>query len=368
MIERVAGAATADATAHLDQADYPVLHLLRLMAAICIFAGHWAEPYFAEAFPQGQLAIDLFFMVEGFLAARLLAAEQRPGRTAALVWARLGHIYPLYLGGLIAGFAAVAGLALGHVAGWTPALWLRFLAAGALLLPVQTTLVHGSVYPLNPPSWAIVLELLGFAALAFGRRQSPRRGPLLLWLGGTLILLALVALWHDPNMGWRAERYWGGLPRMAFGFFGGAMLASLHGYGRRRFRGGWAMPLLLCAVFVAMQFLRVWLVAWPLLAVATPLLVLVAAGLSVPPSLARLGGWAGRHALVVYLLGYPVMMGWRLASPGLGIPRAVAGSAIGFAMVLATLLLAAMAWLWAGRRTQVASAKGRAARTVLSAS
>jgi peptidoglycan/LPS O-acetylase OafA/YrhL len=351
-----------------DRAGYPTLHLLRLLAAICIFAGHWSEPFFTAAIPQGQLAIDMFFMVEGFLAARLLAGEQHPGRTGALILARLGHVYPIYLGGLLAGFAAVAPLATAGAGGWTTVFWLRSLAAGAALLPVHTPLAHGSVYPLNPPSWAIILELFGFAALALVRQRSPRFGPALLWLAGTVLLLALAALWHDPNMGWRAERYWGGLPRMAFGFFGGALLYALHVRAQLGPRPGWAAPVLLCLAFVAMQFLTLWLIAWPLLGIVTPLLVLAAANLAVPGWLARLAVWAGRHALAVYLLGYGVMMGWRVAGPAFGLPPAFAGSPIGFALVLGTLLLAAAIWVGIGRYAGQTSRSGSFVRTALSTS
>jgi hypothetical protein len=355
-----------DDSGRLDQHGHAALHLLRLTAAICIFAGHWAEPYVTDAFPQGQLAIDGFFLAEGFLAARLLAAEQRPGRTGALLVDRFGHIYPIYLAALLAGAAAVGRLALTHAAGWAPGIWLRFLLAGAALLPVDTAMVHGSVYPLNPPSWAIILELVGFAALALARRRSPRFGALLLWSAGTIMLLACAARWHDPNMGWRGERYWGGVPRMAFGFFGGALLSTLHDRVPRTIRGGWVGPILICTVFVAIQFLRVWLVAWPLLIVVTPVLVLTAAALVLPPSLQRLAAWAGRHALPVYLLGFPVMMGWRLAAPGVGLAPAFTGSPIGFAMVLATLLLAAIAWSAASRQAGRASRRRFSVRTTLS--
>lgn len=351
-----------------DRTEFPVLHLLRLLAAICIFAGHWCEPYYPAAFPQGQLAIDMFFMVEGFLAARLLSVAARPGaRVTGLMLARLGHVYPVYLAGLLAGLVASAGLLLTHAEGWTPTLLGQFLLAGAGLLPAQTDMVHGSVYPLNPPSWAIILELFGFCALAFARRASPRFGPVLLWLVGTLVLLALAARWHDPNMGWRSEHYWGGLPRMAFGFFGGALLFALRGRMRWAARGGASAALLACALFVGMQFLRIHLIAWPLVGIVTPLLVLIAVDMPVPGWLGRIGDWAARHALAVYLLGYPIMIGWRLAPSRLEISPSFAANPAGFGIVLASILLAGEAWGRAARYIGERAGHSRPLRSALSA-
>jgi peptidoglycan/LPS O-acetylase OafA/YrhL len=351
-----------------DRAAFPILHLLRLLAAICIFAGHWCEPFYPTAFPQGQLAIDMFFMVEGFLAVRLLSTAMRPGDSArAVVLARIGHVYPIYLVGLIAGFAACWGLLLSHAEGWTPALLWQFLAAGAVLLPVQTEMVHNSVFPLNPPSWAIILELFGFAALALVRRASPRFGALLLWLAGTVVLLALAARWHDPNMGWRGEHYWGGIPRMIFGFFGGALLFSLHARLPGALRGGALAALAICAGFVGMQFLRIWLIAWPLVGIVTPLLVLAAARFAVPAGLGRVADWAGHHALAAYLLGYPIMIGWRLAVPRIGMSQSFAASPIGFALVLATILLAAEAWGRVARHIGGRAGRARPVRSAMSA-
>jgi peptidoglycan/LPS O-acetylase OafA/YrhL len=332
----------------VHRTEFPVLHLLRVLAAICIFAGHWSEPYVRQAFPQGQLAIDTFFMIEGFLAARHLASCA--DGAGALALARMRHVYPIYLGALLLGFVTIGALVTMHAEGWTPSLWLRSLLAGAALLPVWTTGAHGAVYPLNPPSWAIVLELAGFAALAFAYRRSPRLGPPLLWMAGTAVLLAFIALRHDPNMGWRSELYWGGWPRMVFGFFGGALLFSLHARSDRRLAPAWPLALILCAAFLAIQFLRIWLIAWPLLAIVTPLIVLSAARVTQAPSLMSMGGWAERHALAIYLLGYPVMMGWRTAQAGLGLPPTFTGSVPGFALVLATVLLAAEIWVWAEQR------------------
>jgi peptidoglycan/LPS O-acetylase OafA/YrhL len=333
---------------HMRHADFPVLHILRALAAICIFAGHWTEPFVTDAFPQGQLAIDMFFMIEGFLAAQLLSFEWNGNGPGALALARLRHVYPIYLASLLAGFAAVGGYVLAGANGWTPALWTRALVAGVALLPIQTTIVHGSVYPLNPPSWAIVLELIGFGALLLACRRSPRLGAFFLWGIGAVVLLGFVVLWHDPNMGWRSERYWGGWPRMAFGFFGGALLFALHSRWRDAPRLSWLIAPLICAGFVAMQFLRIRFIAWPLVGIVTPLLVLMAARIVPPAWLEHLGTWTGRRALAIYLFGYPIMIGWRIAGAGFHMSPAFLGSAAGFAMVLATILIAAELWWRAG--------------------
>jgi hypothetical protein len=139
---------------------------------------------------------------------------------------------------------------------------------------------------------------------------------------------------------------------MAFGFFGGALLYRLHRHSGGRSGHGWPAALLICGAFVAVQFLRVRLIAWPLVGVVLPLLVLAAARLDLHGWLGRLGNRAGSDALAIYLFGFPIMIGWRVLGAAAGIGPVFAGNPLGFALVLATIIAAAELWVWsAGRMT-----------------
>ena len=334
-------AAPFDRLATHDGERYPTLHLLRLLAAISIFTGHWSEPYVAQLWPQGQIAIDVFFMIEGFLSMRLLA--EAPGRMAfgRLVLDRLVQVYPTYVIGLVVGFCAFAPLAFGEEQGWTIASWLAAFFSGLLLMPTFSPLVHGSVFPLNPPTWAIVLELIGFVLFAATQRRHSSTALLSVWAGAVVMFAVLAVVWHDPNAGWSTTHYWGGLPRMIFSFFGGAILFPLHA------RADAVLPKLspvwMCAAFFAMHLPTLHYVGWPLLGIGVPLLISFAASSRRPGWSLSAGAWAARNALIVYVLGYPVMMIWRAAFPGAGLSVSPAGIGLYFSLVFGSLLVASMA-------------------------
>ncbi|MFW7267976.1 acyltransferase family protein [Gluconacetobacter sp. Hr-1-5] len=318
-----------------------MLQMLRMLVGLSIFAGHWSEPYVGQLWPQGQIAIDIFFMIEGFIAMGYLARPAVAGTARwRIVASRIAHIYPIYALALVAGFCSFTPLALTHAQGWTIANWLAAFFSGLVLLPFFSTLVHGSVFPLNPPSWAIVLELFGFALLAYLRVQKSPGRLLALWIGAASTYLVLGAFWRDPNAGWATVHYWGGWPRMIMGFAGGALLWHLHSrYGARTAK---IPPLGVLALFIGMHLPKIHLIGWPLLGLGVPLLVWSAASCARPAWLEAVAPFAERNTLALYLLGYPVMMLWRFADSIFTLRPAFAGSAAGFALVLGSLLAASV--------------------------
>ena len=350
MIERAPGctdkplnlaAAPAGRLATCEGERYPTMHLLRLLAAISIFTGHWSEPYITQLWPQGQIAIDVFFMIEGFLSMRLLAKSSGRTPVGRLIRQRFVQVYPIYVIGLVAGFCAFAPLAFGEEQGWTAANWLAALFSGLLLVPTFSPLVHGSVFPLNPPTWAIVLELIGFVLLAAIQMRRSMAALLSVWAGAIVMFAVLAVVWHDPNPGWSTTHYWGGLPRMIFSFFGGAILFPFHAR-----IGVWLpklSPAWMCAAFIAMHLPTIRYIGWPLLGIGVPVLISFAASSHRPAWSLSAGAWAARNALIVYVLGYPIMMIWRTASSGAGLSVLPAGIGLDFILVFGSLLVAPMA-------------------------
>ncbi|GBQ28607.1 hypothetical protein AA12717_3011 [Gluconacetobacter sacchari DSM 12717] len=339
-VRRSAETGVASPTRGVNE-GYPMLQMLRMLVGLSIFAGHWSEPYFGQMWPQGQIAIDIFFMIEGFLSMRFLSQPAVVGAGwRRVVGDRIAHVYPIYAMALIAGFCSFAPLALKHAEGWTIANWVGAFFSGLVLMPVFSPRVYGSVFPLNPPSWAIVLELFGFAFLAALRVQGSPGRLVVLWVGAMSACLALGALWHDPNAGWSAAHYWGGWPRMILSFCGGALLWHLH--RRHGTRGPTLPPTYVLAGFVGMHLPAIRFIGWPLLAFGVPVLVWSGAACARPAWLETIAGYARRNALAIYLLGYPVMMIWRYADTAFTMRPSFAESPAGFALVLGSLLAASV--------------------------
>lgn len=312
------------------------LHVLRVLVGLAIFANHWSENRYDRLIPQTQLAIDFIFFIEGLLAAHMLTGK--PGLSAGrAILDRFVKIYPIWVLALMIGFAGFVPTALAGENGWSVELLFGTTGLSLLFLPTFTAAAAGAVYPLNSPAWAIVVELVGFAALCLIWTRLTFWRLAAITTIACAMMLAMALAWYDTNMGWRDYAYVGGFPRMAFGFFGGVLIYEiLRRWGRFVPR---LSVLIAIAGFVAVQMLRIRLVGLPLLVTAVPLIVLLAAVATEPEWLKAVGRWSARYAMGIYLLGSPVLHLTRHAEHSLHIPETLASGILGFA--ISTLVLVA---------------------------
>ncbi|NUS99468.1 MAG: acyltransferase, partial [Sphingomonas sp.] len=132
------------------------LDALRGIAAICVMVGHFAATFGLGEYPfHAGLAVDLFFILSGFVMTRTYEERLRSGLTApqfiALRYRRL--FLPLAIGstlGLI-GAAAVIGPAPQLLASWV------------FILAFLPTVWLGNAFLLNGPAWSLFLEILSNA-------------------------------------------------------------------------------------------------------------------------------------------------------------------------------------------------------------
>jgi hypothetical protein len=307
--------------------------------ALAVFASHWSVPRYAMLIPQKQLPVDLFFSVEGFLAGSLAFSRHDSfGRWTPVV-RRFTAIYPLYLMGLIAGLLVMYPMALRLQDGWSIPIFGAAAVRGLLMLPTFSQVTGSAVYPFNSPSWALVLETATFAVF------WPLRARLNVWILALVtfvamaLMLGLVVHWHDINLGWQAPGYWGGFPRVVFGFLSGALLfriMQLTGPILPRLN-----PFVIFLVATAILFLKVHLIGLPLLLLVVPLLTWTGAISAEPKWLAGLGRQAGRHAYAIYLLAFPTVIACREIGAGLMMPDTWLSGPASFPALLCIVLLAA---------------------------
>jgi peptidoglycan/LPS O-acetylase OafA/YrhL len=136
---------------------YGPLNGLRGMAAICVVIFHAQEIMGRQLAPRGYLAVDLFFVLSGFVIAHAYERRFAEGLDALhFFWLRTKRFYPLYLAGLMLG-SAVMAIDMLNPPG--PMSWLEYAIAvtiGVLFLPLPWR----DLYPLNVPSWSLLCELL----------------------------------------------------------------------------------------------------------------------------------------------------------------------------------------------------------------
>jgi peptidoglycan/LPS O-acetylase OafA/YrhL len=160
----------------------PALTSLRFFAALWVLlfdywgSSGWAWP---AAIARGQLGVELFFVLSGFILCHVYldAFGERRFAYGEFLWTRLARIGPVHLVtlagiGLLAGLAAAAGMSSGDKVLVWPS------------LPAELTLTQAwGLAPLggwNHPSWSISAEWFAylafplFAVAAWRLRRRPR--------------------------------------------------------------------------------------------------------------------------------------------------------------------------------------------------
>ena len=204
---------------------------LRGVAALAVVLYHLPGPLHALA-PHGYLAVDLFFLLSGFVIAAAYECRLRTGmRLGAFALVRLKRLWPLYGLGVVLGvfvFSLVRTLRpdLPFV---FPHMPLAAAIAMSLLFVPQLAAYGGPAFPFNAASWSLSVEIFG--NLAYASLARALRTPVLtvlsaVGLGG----LALVAFQNgDLNVGVSATNLVGGYLRFLFAFPLGILLYRLDG-------------------------------------------------------------------------------------------------------------------------------------------
>lgn len=295
---------------------YASLDALRGLAAFAVVffhLGNWTNSY--NWVPRGDLAVDFFFCLSGFVMAH--AYGRRIGKDLNFLdfaWTRLIRLYPLMALSVVIAAAYFLSkiilsnedVALGDI--------VTASVLGLLVLPYlgETIVLSGplEVFPINGPLWSLFYELLinfawaaAFAILTFRRMV----GFAIICAG---LLLAAGLAHGDLLLGDRTSDFFWGIPRVGVSFAAGLIVYALHKKSIIPFRVPfWAVALALMiplliprgtdanlSVILDALFIYGW----------TPFLVLLAAGIHQSGrglSLSRIGG---ELSYPIYVLHFPL--------------------------------------------------------------
>lgn len=224
---------------------FDTLDAMRGVAAMLVIPRHTG--IFGPAIPESHsyLAVDLFFVLSGFVIAhaydqKLLSGAMSVGR---FMLVRMIRLYPLYL---LAAALAIA-VALTH-SGVDPNVMAQFSATDPGVVPLLLTFAASLVYlpwhlgdarmlfPLNAAIWSLMFELIVNLLYAVARPWLSTRA-LLALIGVSAVALILAALrFNGLDYGW----FWGmtslgvGLLRAVLGFSIGLMIHRMHQSGVAR--------------------------------------------------------------------------------------------------------------------------------------
>jgi peptidoglycan/LPS O-acetylase OafA/YrhL len=328
----------------------PVLDGARGIAALAVFGYHIA-PYFGGLpWLQGSfLAVDLFFILSGFVIALSYEARLGDGRLpfGRFVRVRMVRLYPLYLLACLIGFFYfVVKLVAGQPDAPTPLDLMAALPGTVLMLPSPMTSDWGfTPFPFAPSAWSLSLEfwfniLYALVVIRWGLKA------LAVLAAASLAVMVQQALaFGSLDMGWNIATLIGGSARFWFSFTLGVILFRLH-------RADWRVPR--AAIWLGVPVFAfvalpadavglglVWIVA------VFPAALLIGAAVTVGPRLAMVCDHLGRLSYGIYILHAPLVLFLT------GVFKVLLGAAwadhqalIGGVIVVAVIGFAAVATYW----------------------
>jgi peptidoglycan/LPS O-acetylase OafA/YrhL len=327
-----------------ERRTFYTLDGLRAVGAFLVVMRHVPFLFGPIAVPESFLAVDLFYLVSGFVVAH--AYGQRLA-TGGFVWTfvktRLIRLYPLYACGLILGtIAALLSIFTDPAGWWTPAKLLVAITTGMFMIPFFPGLpANGS--SLDGPTWTLVPELVANFVYAL----------LIRWL--TLPVLAAIILvsgagvvfaefhYDTLDVGYGATQQWAALARVGFSFFTGVVMFRL--IGHHQTHATWASWGIVLLMTIALAWSptdaeRPWF-ELAMVGIGFPVLLVLAGRFEPGPLTGRLFSFTGLISYGIYLVHQPMGNLARLAlGRDTNLPDGLSGLAYG-AVFLAVLVVVA---------------------------
>lgn len=205
------------------------LNTVRGIAALMV-AGYHAPLIFGvqQQLPHAYLAVDLFFVLSGFVMAHVYAGRIEGGMSA---WRfgqlRMARLYPLLALATLAGLAVwtlKAGL---HKVPYSPQAFAD-AARNLVFLPADSRAYSpdGAAFPFLGQSWSIVWELAA-CAMFYVWVRFVRRGAALIALAAAIALGVIAGLRGTVDGGWTFDTFWIGAVRALFAFWAGVTVRRL---------------------------------------------------------------------------------------------------------------------------------------------
>lgn len=225
-----------------DRAGAPRLLWLdgaRGIAAIAVMCYHYNDllrltPLLSCAY----LAVDLFFMMSGFVLSHSYESALRSGRLTpgSYLLRRLIRLYPTYLVAIGVGLAYyLSKIVLRTADAPDPFDLLYILGNNVVFVPVMTMkLVPQGMFPLAPSSWSLATEVI--ASVLYGLVLARASTKVLMVMIGVLggAFFGCVAAYHAFDLGWGIANFAPGIVRTLFEFTIGMALFRCSNYATRK--------------------------------------------------------------------------------------------------------------------------------------
>ena len=297
-----------------DRQHIRSLDALRGVAAFIVLGFH-LEMFnrFSTILPRGYLAVDLFFILSGFVIARSYEAKIRAlGGRMRFLEIRIIRIFPMVLIGSAIGLTV--WVAEHGTSGVVP-----LLAMNSLSLPQWWT--KGELFPLNSAQWSLFFELVANAIYAVVLVRWGWKPLAALTAAGLLALFYAGLTYGSLQVGWDQASAWGGFARVTFSYTAGVLLYRLRASALLPpLRVHWLAVVAAPAIGVLfLSIPQVRTIGWPaeVLTVAGlfPLIVWAAIDTKFPTCLNRTAEVLGQLSYPLYLLQAPLLVAYIMVVP-----------------------------------------------------
>jgi peptidoglycan/LPS O-acetylase OafA/YrhL len=319
---------------------YRTLDGLRGVAALMVVTRHAGQVFPANLFPESFLAVDLFFLLSGFVIASAYEARLLAGQPlSAFMRTRLIRLYPLYALGLLLGLAAHVVTAVASGQPIRPAYLAEAAVVGAIMAPAVPPLPMGGS-TLDGPTWTLLPELLVNLVYARVLRRLSTRAVWGVAALGAIGLVASERVYGTLDGGWWVASFPLVAARLAFSFFLGVGFFRLRPQRRQARWTAWSV-LGGLALTLAIRPQAAWSGLYELAMVlgVFPLLTALAIRVEPGPRSGKVFAWLGVSSYAIYVLHQPlgVLAGVALAGWGLQASWPAAAAFVTLAALTATV-------------------------------
>jgi peptidoglycan/LPS O-acetylase OafA/YrhL len=287
---------------------YETIDGLRAVGAFLVVMRH-APMFFGKIYvPESFLAVDLFYLVSGFVVANAYGARLAAGGFGwTFVKTRLIRLYPLYLFGLAWGLlAAVLAFVTDPHGWWTWEKLISAVLAGIFMVPMFPGM-KATGTALDGPTWTLLPELIAnflYAGLIRWMTVPVMLG--IVTVSGAVLVYAAKTC-ETLDVGFGPTEQWAALARVCFSFFAGVLIYRFHGNWRRR--SGIVSWLCVAAVTLMLAWrpsddAQPWY-ELGMVVVGFPLLLAVATRFEPGHRSGKIFAWLGLMSYAVYLLHLP---------------------------------------------------------------
>ncbi|HMU66303.1 MAG TPA: acyltransferase [Cellvibrionaceae bacterium] len=292
--------------------QYLLLDALRGLAALFVVIWHTSLYWSPLPFQHTYLAVDIFFVLSGFVIASAYKEKLR-SRTLSIrgfLVTRLVRLYPMYFFGFLLG--AIAFMLGAFDNSQHPLL--EFFCA-ILMLPAGITAAGHTLFLFNLPSWSLFYELVAnlFVALIyrFGHTQLLPAVVLVLGAGLTAITIYKGGIDIGPFGGYKNVII--ASIRSVFGIFMGLWLNHIHRQHTIRIPVVWGwLALVILVLLLSLPSLQPWDVwvdvAATVFIIPTCVFLLASIRPNLPRATQTIATFLGDTSYPLYAIHYPLML------------------------------------------------------------